>query len=74
MRPSASILAFCAVLVLASFTLGQGPDVIVGELNGIDSYGNGGSGTIYAYAIGTTSCNIGDQRARLVWRPPTSTR
>ena len=37
----------------------MGPDVIVGSLPNVSSYGTDGSG-IYAYAVGTTSCNIGD--------------
>jgi hypothetical protein len=49
-----------ALLVLTRASA-QGPDVIVGDLNGVDSYGNGGSGTVYAYAIGTTACNLGNQ-------------
>ena len=40
-----------------------GPDVIVGDLNGITMFGT--VGDITAYAIGTTSCNIGD--ADLQW-------
>jgi len=35
-----------------------GPDVIVGDLNGIGYYNQAGG--IANYAIGTTSCNIGD--------------
>jgi len=35
-----------------------GPDVIVGVLNGVDSYGQVGG--INAYSVGTTSCNKGD--------------
>jgi len=35
-----------------------GPDVIVGDLNGIGDYGSVGS--ISAYSLGTTSCNVGD--------------
>lgn len=34
------------------------PDVIVGDLNSVNSYGN--AGDVYAYAVGTTSCNVGD--------------
>lgn len=39
------------------------PDVIVGDLSGISNYGTNSSGTpndtwIYAYSVGTTSCNI----------------
>ncbi len=46
---------------------GNGPDVIVGDLPNISKYGSVTSGgqTIMAYAIGTTSCNIGD--ALLDW-------
>ncbi|MDA0803448.1 MAG: hypothetical protein O2819_06800 [Planctomycetota bacterium] len=42
---------------------GNGPDVIVGDLPNISKYGSVTSGgqTIMAYAIGTTSCNIGDE-------------
>lgn len=35
-----------------------GPDVIVGDLQGVTSYG--AVGDISAFAIGTTSCNVGD--------------
>ena len=41
-----------------------GPDVIVGELNGISHYGT--VGDITAYAVGTTSCNIGDDTLQWV--------
>ncbi|MGP1310553.1 MAG: hypothetical protein ACTS27_10185, partial [Phycisphaerales bacterium] len=40
-----------------------GPDVIVGDLNGIGYYGQADG--VAAYAIGTTSCNIGD--TLLLW-------
>ena len=36
---------------------GEAPDVIVGDLPGITSYGS--RGEWYAYSVGTTSCNIG---------------
>ncbi len=55
-------IAFTLVLLFTTWApcaLAQGPDVIVGSLNGINSYGN--VGDIYAYAVGTTSCNIGDE-------------
>ncbi len=39
----------------------SGPDVIVGELLGTESFGNNLNG-ISAFAVGTISCNIGDQR------------
>lgn len=40
-----------------------GPDVVVGDLYGMMRFGR--VGTITAYAIGTTSCNYGDQTA--IW-------
>jgi cysteine-rich repeat protein len=40
-----------------------GPDVIVGDLNGVSNYSS--SGGVEALAIGTTSCNIGDDE--LLW-------
>src|SRR5262245_16614683 len=61
MRPAQLLSALLSLMILSSSASAQGPDVIVGELNGIDSYGTGGSGTIYAYADGTTACNIGNQ-------------
>ncbi|MGE3108251.1 MAG: hypothetical protein AB7O77_07835 [Phycisphaerales bacterium] len=36
----------------------NGPDVIVGDLNGVSNYTN--VGTIDAISVGTTSCNIGN--------------
>ena len=44
-----------------------GPDVIVGDLVGISKYGsvNVGGVPVMAYAIGTTSCNVGT--AQLQW-------
>ncbi len=36
---------------------GESPDVIVGDLHQVNSYGN--VGDIYAYSVGTVSCNIG---------------
>ncbi len=47
-----------------------GPDVIVGELHQIDSYGTFGFSDIYAFAVGTISCNIGDER--LSWYADTN--
>ena len=40
-----------------------GPDVIVGDLPGISNYG--ATGGMAGYALGTTSCNVGD--AELLW-------
>jgi hypothetical protein len=48
----------------AAMADGIGPDVIVGDLVGINRYPTTSPynvGGIVAYAIGTTSCNIGDQ-------------
>ncbi len=55
-----------AVVALGAFSTiaSAQPDVIVGDLNGISSYGTDGSG-IYAYSVGTTSCNIGS--VPLLW-------
>jgi hypothetical protein len=38
-----------------------GPDVIVGDVNGVSTWGSVAVGTdrIYAYSLGTTSCNLG---------------
>jgi hypothetical protein len=36
---------------------GEAPDVIVGDLHQVNSYGN--VGEIYGYSVGTVSCNIG---------------
>ena len=41
----------------------QNPDVIVGGLYNINSYGS--EGGIYAYSVGTESCNVGD--VNLLW-------
>ena len=40
-----------------------GPDVIVGEIVGVDNYAS--TGGVEAFAVGTTSCNIGDEE--LLW-------
>ncbi|MEO0662265.1 MAG: hypothetical protein AAFZ87_12060, partial [Planctomycetota bacterium] len=41
----------------------SGADVIVGSVNGITNYG--AIGGVAGYALGTTSCNVGD--AELLW-------
>ena len=41
----------------------QGPDVIVGNLTDVSNYGQVGG--VYAYSVGTESCNIGN--AELAW-------
>lgn len=49
----------CGVLVATVPVSGQtsGPDVIVGDL--LDTLSYGSAGGYYAYAVGTTSCNVG---------------
>lgn len=56
---------FGAAFVCASVVSAQaaGPDVIVGDLTDVANYGNVGG--VNAYAIGTSSCNIGTQP--LLW-------
>lgn len=47
------------LVALSGSALAQiGPDVIVGDLPGISNYGSVGG--ISAFAVGTTSCNVGD--------------
>ena len=45
-----------------------GPDVIVGDLPNVTSYGS--VDNISAFAVGTTSCNVGNQN--LLWIAPTN--
>ncbi|MFM9170745.1 MAG: hypothetical protein ACKOTD_11720, partial [Phycisphaerales bacterium] len=54
-------------LSVATQTVGSGADVIVGDLVGISNYAavTVGGVSVGAYAIGTTSCNIGT--AQLEW-------
>src|SRR6185295_15691427 len=42
----------------------QGPDVIVGDLSDVGNFGK--VGNISAYAIGTTSCNIGNVNVKWI--------
>jgi len=63
----AGVLMVAGLVLLAPATLaqdpnicdepGEAPDVIVGDLHQVSSYGN--VGDIYAYSVGTVSCNIG---------------
>jgi len=50
----------------------QGPDVIVGQLNGVANYASTTTpdGTFEVFSVGTTSCNIGDDL--LQWQSDTS--
>ena len=57
-----AITGALAVSVLLGVA-GAGPDVIVGDLPSATHYGV--IGAYHAYAVGTTSCNIGDQD--LLW-------
>ena len=68
MRAPTSLRLIPILAVLLPALRAQGPDVIVGALNGIDSYGS--VGRIYAYALGTTSCNIGT--APVAWHGGTN--
>jgi len=53
---------------------GTGPDVMVGELTGTQSYGLAAGH--YAYSVGTTSCNISSERDEPAqrWRSDPSQR
>ena len=66
-RRSIPLLSLLAVLALAATPMAQtmstGPDVIVGAITGPSNYSS--QGTIDAFSIGTTSCNIGD--TPLLW-------
>lgn len=59
MKRNSFPLFLIAGIASASFLFGQGagPDVIVGEIDTPDNYGSANG--ISAFAIGTTSCNIG---------------
>lgn len=54
----------------SAFAQAIGPDVIVGDLYDLTYWGN--SGGIYAYSVGTKSCNIGD--TPLLWQNNTNQR
>jgi hypothetical protein len=47
---------------------GTGPDVIVGDLNGVQNYT--ASGSLEALALGTTSCNVGTQNLNWIQNSP----
>jgi len=59
LRPAAAV----AVMALTTQIASAGPDVIVGDLPNISDFGTLNSR--HAYAVGTTSCNLGD--AILTW-------
>src|SRR5262245_50679597 len=55
-----AVRSLAAVFSICQISTAQvGPDVIVGELPATAHYGP--LGGIHAYAVGTTSCNLGDQ-------------
>lgn len=47
---------------------GQGPDVIVGDIHNAGSFPSVGG--VSAFAIGTTSCNIGTEKLNWIWDTP----
>jgi hypothetical protein len=59
-----SLLSGVAVCVLSAAAMAQGPDVIVGDLPSVDNSLGSLNGR-RLYAVGTTSCNLGD--APLTW-------
>lgn len=69
LQPIGLIFAFCVFstpdsTVAQCTTPTQGPDVIVGDLSDISNYGK--VGNISGYALGTTSCNIGNANVKWI--------
>jgi hypothetical protein len=70
-----SLAGGCCMFVSAAEALAggctpsTGPDVIVGDINGVSNYTNVGG--IDAFAVGTTSCNIGN--VNLLWNANATT-
>ncbi len=63
---SSRLFAAVSILLAAGSTaLATGPDVITGDLNGINRWGRDATLGITAYSIGTDSCNIGT--ADVLW-------
>ncbi|MEK6702391.1 MAG: hypothetical protein AABZ53_09020 [Planctomycetota bacterium] len=63
-RKMKAMLALCAAgFAGVAHAQTVGPDVIVGDLPEVSNLG--ASGGFHAYAVGTTSCNLGNQR--LTW-------
>ncbi|MAG56091.1 MAG: hypothetical protein CMJ83_07355 [Planctomycetes bacterium] len=56
---SRAVLLLLTLVAMLSPSPGQSPDVIVGDIPNASSYGS--QAGIYAYSIGTTSCNVGTQ-------------
>jgi hypothetical protein len=67
MRNRTSLVGL-ALAALAGSAVGQGADVIAGDITGPTFWG--GSGGVSAYSIGTISCNIGN--VDLLWDDTTS--
>jgi hypothetical protein len=63
LRVSCLLAAACCGLCVASRVNAAGPDVIVGDLYQTAYYGS--VGNLHGYAVGTVSCNVGDQN--LLW-------
>ncbi len=59
MKPIVAALTVASVTAFTSLAQGVGPDVIVGDLTAPTNYGS--IGGIAAFALGTTSCNVGSQ-------------
>lgn len=62
---AALLLLAVTALIVPSFAQATGPDVIVGALTGPSNYTSDDGGATSAFAIGTTSCNVGT--AELLW-------
>ena len=62
--PAGSCAAEAASETASGTVAAEGPDVLVAELQSVIRYGR--EGDITAYAVGTTACNIGTERASWV--------
>ena len=54
-------LLWIGLVVLSVGSVHAQPDVIVGDLHQVASFGTDADAEIYAYAVGTVSCNVGDE-------------
>src|SRR5437870_2895041 len=62
-RRITAILIAVSAFAPAAWSQVAGPDVIVGDLPDVSNYG--GALSKHAFAVGTTSCNLGD--TQLAW-------
>src|ERR1700676_628552 len=62
---AAIVIAVVGGTAILGFQQSHGPDVIVGDIPGVSTWGNQGNPTVFSVA--TTSCNAGDQA--LNWVP-----